>query len=229
VAASAFRIKNIRLFHGRPLIAYSIEAARKSGVFSRVIVSTDSEEIASTARQWGAQTPFSRPESLADDYTPTAEVLLHALDSMEDLGEAPDTFCCIYATAPFIRPKDLAEGYALLKQQAADTVFPVTRFGYPIYRGLKMLDDGRVAMIWPENLNRRSQDLPEAYHDAGQFYWANAAAFRVSRQLFTENSYPLVLPRRRVVDIDTEEDWRLAEVMYRVLEEIQAGGSAEGS
>jgi pseudaminic acid cytidylyltransferase len=209
--------KNIRSFAGKPIIGYSIAAAHQAGLFDRVIVSTDSEEIAAVASACGAEVPFRRPAELADDHTGTTAVLLHALEALEGAGQACEAYCCIYATSPFIRPSDLRRGYELLCARQASTVFSVTTFPYPVSRALRVREDGRVEMFWPQHLDARSQDLPEAYHDAGQFYWGRTERLKEERRLFTADSYPVVLPRYLVQDIDTPEDWATAERMFDVL------------
>jgi pseudaminic acid cytidylyltransferase len=206
--------KNIRSFAGKPIIAYSIQVALRSGLFSRVIVSTDSMEIADVARVHGAEVPFMRPAELADDYTGTPPVLLHALDMLESANICPQYYCCIYATAPFIHPRYLKLGYDILSVRKASTVFSVTSFPYPIFRALKVLPDGRLEMVWPEHRTSRSQDLPETFHDAGQFYWGSVKALREEKKLYTADSYPVFLPRHLVQDIDTLEDWHTAERMF---------------
>jgi pseudaminic acid cytidylyltransferase len=216
-------MKNIRMFAGKPIIAYSIQAACESKIFDRIIVSTDSEQVADIARRLGAEAPFLRPPELSDDYTGTVPVLLHALGWFESNGVSVDVFCCIYATAPFIQPKQLTEGYHLLRRHRAATVFTVTTFPYPIHRSLILNDRGRLEMLWPEHLKKRSQDLPETYHDAGQFYWADARRFREEKRLFSSDAVPLVLPRYSVQDIDTLEDWQTAEKKY-LLERSGAYG-----
>ncbi|MBI5558932.1 MAG: pseudaminic acid cytidylyltransferase [Deltaproteobacteria bacterium] len=208
--------KNIKPFAGRPIIAYSIEAALDSGLFDRVIVSTDSEEIAAVARQYGAETPFMRPAALSDDFTTTAEVVDHALRWLQEYDERVRHVCCIYATAPFIRPEDLRTGHELLVGHRVSTVFPVTNYPSSIFRALKIEADGHLAMMWPEHELTRSNDLPEAYHDAGQFYWLDVAAFLASGRIYGHDALPLILPRCLVQDIDTPEDWHLAELMYEV-------------
>jgi len=210
--------KNIKPFAGQPIIAYSIQAAAASGLFSRIIVSTDSTEIASVARSYGAQAPFTRPAGLADDFTPTADVILHALDWLKANGALPEYFCCIYATAPFLRPEYLKAGFERL--QAADdaaTAFAVTSFAYPILRALRLDKNNRLEMIWPEHLESRSNDLPEAYHDAGQFYWGRSRRFLTEKALFSQHAVPVILPRCLVQDIDTPEDWQTAEHMFAAL------------
>ena len=211
--------KNIKSFSGKPIIAYSIVASKESGIFDRIIVSTDSTEIAETARSYGAETPFMRPKELADDYTDTAQVLVHALEWLRINSDHPEYFCCIYATAPFIRAKYIQKGFELLRDNEATSTFSVTTFPYPIFRALKVKTDGKVEMIWPEYYGSRSQDLPEAFHDAGQFYWGDTIKFLEEKTLFSENSIPVILPRHLVQDIDTPEDWTTAEKMFLALKE----------
>ena len=210
--------KNIKLFASQPIISYSIKAARDTDLFDRIIVSTDSEEIAEVAKTYGAEVPFVRPAELADDFSGTISVLLHALNWLCAHGFATYYFCCIYATAPFVQPEHVIEGFNLLKKRNASTAFSVTTFPYPIFRALKVSEDGRIAMFWPEHENSRSNDLPEAYHDAGQFYWGNTKRFLTEKKLFSSDSVPVILPRYLVQDIDTPEDWETAEKMYSVLQ-----------
>ena len=205
--------KNIRLFCGRPIIAYAIEAARRSGLFARILVSTDSDEIACIARAHGAETPFVRPAALADDVTTTAAVLAHALGALG--AAAPAHACCLYATAAFVTPEDLSAGFELLRARPFSTVIGVTSFPAPIFRALRRTDNGQVKMIWPEHRDTRSNDLPEALHDAGQFYWVCVDDFLDQPVLFGERTGAVRLPRRRVYDIDTVEDWEWAEAAYR--------------
>jgi len=210
--------KNIKLFADQPIISYSIKAAQAADLFDRIIVSTDSEEIAEVAKIYGAEVPFIRPTELADDFTGTIPVLLHALNWLSEHGFATDYFCCIYATAPFVQPEYIIEGLNLLKKRNAATAFSVTKFPYPIFRALKIGDNDRVEMFWPEHENSRSNDLPEAYHDAGQFYWGNTEKFMRGRTLLSSDAVPIVIPRYLVQDIDTPEDWETAEKMYSVLQ-----------
>lgn len=207
--------KNIREFAGKPMIAWSIEAARASACFDRVIVSTDDEEIAEVARQWDAEVPFTRPAALADDHTGTIPVIAHAIDWLHEHGETPDQVCCVYATAPFVQPEDLRRGLEALQSRKADYAFSVTSYAFPIQRALRITNDGRVAMFQPEHFATRSQDLEEAWHDAGQFYWGSAEAWRASIPIFSERAVPVILPRHRVQDIDTPEDWMRAEWLFR--------------
>jgi len=209
--------KNIKDFAGRPMIAHSILAAQQSGCFERIIVSTDDDEIADTARIWGAEVPFVRPPELSDDRTATAPVLLHALDWLDQEGGAPPVACCIYATAPFLQAEYLKEGLATILRTGATTTFSVTSFAFPIYRGLQLDNTGVVSMIWPEHQQTRSQDLPEAYHDAGQFYWLDTARFRANLSLYAADSRAVILPRRLVQDIDTQEDWDVAVALHAAM------------
>ena len=190
--------KNIRPFRGKPIIAWSIEAALESGLFARVLVST------ATA-------------AMASDMTPLAPVLLQALETLAASGEAADYLCCILATAPFVRAADLRAAHALLVRERAAAVISVTTFPYPPQRALTLTPAGRLAMLWPEYELTRSNDLPEACHDAGQFYWLDAAKFLAEKCIFSADATPYVLPRDRVQDIDTEEDWRRAERLAAVL------------
>ncbi len=209
--------KNIRPFLGRPIIAYSIDAALNSGLFDRVIVSTDDVEIAAVARKHGAEIPFMRPAELADDHTGTMPVVRHALQTLQDQGETIHYACCLYPTAPFITPALLQQALSLMLERDSDYAFSVGRFSYPIQRALRQTAEGGVEPITPEHIPKRSQDLEPAYHDAGQFYWGKADAFLKGRPLFSNASVPVVLPDHRVQDIDTEADWKRAEYLYRAL------------
>ncbi len=208
--------KNIKDFLGKPIIAYSIETALNSGLFDYVMVSTEDDEIAEVAKRYGAQVPFIRSKQTADDYTGTADVVLEVLNDLTKIGKQFDNACCIYPTAPFITKQSLKESYKLLIDQKFDSVFPVCSFSYPILRALK-INDSKTAMIWPENINKRSQDLEPAYHDAGQFYWINIESFIIEKKVFTENSGSIILDELQVQDIDNETDWKLAELKHSLL------------
>lgn len=208
--------KNIRPFAGRPIIAYSIGAALDCGLFDRVIVSTDDEEIADVARQHGADIPFIRPAQLADDFTGTNAVVSHAIGWYRDQGDHVEYACCIYATAPFVQPEYLRQGFDSLSSSGKSFAFSITSFPFPIQRAVRINADGALEAMFPEHVSSRSQDLEEAYHDAGQFYWGTAEAFVESRPLFSPESVPVILPRYLVQDIDTLEDWRRAELLYQV-------------
>jgi pseudaminic acid cytidylyltransferase len=210
--------KNIKLFAGKPMIAYAIEAAQCTGIFDRILVSTDSETIAQVAKQFGAEVPFLRPAELADDHTPTALVVAHTLHWLDASGCPIDYVCCLYATAPFVRPEYVQEGYQLLTSQKVSSVFSVTSFPFPIFRALKIAEDGQVAMFWPKYELTRSNDLPTAYHDAGQFYWLACDAFLRDQKMYGRDALPVILPRYLVQDIDTPEDWETAECMFYALQ-----------
>ncbi|WP_413718476.1 pseudaminic acid cytidylyltransferase [Silicimonas sp. MF1-12-2] len=209
--------KNIRLFNGKPMIAWSIEAARQSGVFDQIIVSTDDHEIADVAAAHGAEVPFVRPENLADDHATTIDVVRHAIDWLETAGRDPDALCCLYATAPFALAEDIRKGRALL--ETADFALPVTPFEFPIQRAVRLTGDDRLEMFHPEQFNTRSQDLPEAWHDAGQFYWGRTPSWKTATTLFGSQTAAIRVPRWRVQDIDTEDDWTRAEILARILQD----------
>lgn len=209
--------KNIKTFAGRPMIAWAIAALRDSGCLDRILVSTDDAEIAAVARAEGAEVPFLRPAHLADDHTATAPVIAHAIDEVTRAGTPPDFVCCAYATAPFLDPGDIRDGLALLVASGADYAFSATGYGFPIQRALRLRGDGGVEMFQPEHFATRSQDLEPAFHDAGQFYWGLPQAFREGRPFFSPRSRAVLLPRWRVQDIDTPEDWERAELMFAAL------------
>jgi N-acylneuraminate cytidylyltransferase len=213
--------KNIREFCGKPMIAWSIAAARQSGCFDRVLVSTDDPEIAAVAERFGAEAPFVRPAELSNDHAGTIPVMRHAVEWLVKQRSAPENICCIYATAPFISPDDIRAGLELLQGNRADFAFSVTTFPYPIQRALRLTQKGRVQMFSRKYSATRSQDLEEAYHDAGQFYWGRAEAWLAEKIIFGPDSLPVILPRHRVQDIDTMEDWRRAELMFTALGSIK--------
>ena len=209
--------KNIKDFHGKPMIARSIEAALQSGCFERVIVSTDDEEIAEVALHFGAEIPFMRPEELSGDIVATIPVIKHAIQWLEENQVVPERVCCIYATAPFISVDSLKSGLTLIQQQKADYVFSATSYAFPIQRAIKLQQNGAVQMFSPEHFNTRSQDLEEAYHDAGQFYWGASDAWLQEKPIFSSESYPVLLSKHLVQDIDTPEDWLRAELMFKAM------------
>ena len=199
------------------MIAYSIEAAQKSGCFDKIVVSTDDEEIATFARSLGVDVPFMRPKELSDDHTATIPVIAHAISaSVHDIGEV-EAVCCIYATAPFVQPTYIQEAYQKLLTCKAAYCFSATSFPFPIQRAIRLTNDDRVEMFSPEHFNTRSQDLEEAYHDAGQFYWGTPEAWLEGKVIFAPHSTAVLLPRHLVQDIDTPEDWIRAEFMMRAL------------
>lgn len=209
--------KNIKPFCGKPMIAWSIEAAHASGCFDRVIVSTEDVEVSRVASEFGAEVPFKRPAKLADDFTGTLAVMKHAVDWCAAHGPVPEQVCCIYATAPFLQADDLRRGRNLLASEDCDYVFSVAPFEAPIQRALRVGPSGRVAMFQPECFSARSQDLEPAYHDAAQFYWGRFEAWRAERPMFSPSAVAVILAKDRVQDIDTPEDWTRAELMFRVL------------
>jgi len=208
--------KNIKDFFGKPLIAYSIQVALESKLFDKVIVSTDDEEIARIAKEYGAHVPFLRPPELADDFTVTQAVIDHALEFLENNGEVYEHLCTLYATAPLLQTKYLIEGFEKLTQTDAINVFSATSMPFPIQRTFKLNENGRCEMFTPEHFLTRSQDLDEAYQDAGQFYWTKLGE-KSQEIMFGKDSIPIILPRHLVQDIDTLEDWQRAEHMYKSL------------
>lgn len=209
--------KNIKLFHGQPMVSYSIRAAQECGLFDTIVVSTDDEDVAEVARTHGAETPFVRPPELGNDHIGTDAVVVHAINWFRNQGTAFDATCCVYATAPLIDPERIKDGWDRLREPGRRFAFSVTSFPFPIQRALKQTADGSVDMFWPENRTKRSQDLEHAYHDAAQFYWGWSDAWLNSEIIFSPISAPVILPRTHVVDVDTPEDWEVAEVTYRVL------------
>jgi len=210
--------KNIKDFFGKPLIAYSIETALASKLFEKVIVSTDDQEIAEIARQYGAEVPFLRPEKLSDDFSGTDIVIQHALNFLKDRGEEFTYLCTIYATAPLLQVHYLQEGFKKLVNSHAKNAFSCTSMPFPIQRTFKIDADDRCEMFWPENYYTRSQDLEEAYQDAGQFYWSNLT-IESNEIMFGSSSIPIILPRHLVQDIDTFEDWKRAEFIYQAVQQ----------
>lgn len=210
--------KNIREFCGKPILAYSIEAALASGVFDRVMVSTDDMEIAEIAKHYGAEVPFYRSDETANDYATTNDVLLEVLSEYGKRGESFEIACCIYPTAPFVTGEKLKNAMELLQGSDADTLIPVTAFSYPPQRAM-LIREGRLVFEYPEYLDSRSQDLEPHYHDAGQFYVFRTEAFQRNKRLMTGNILPLVVSGLEVQDIDNLTDWQIAEIKYRLMVE----------
>lgn len=208
--------KNIKLFHGQPMISYAIRAALESKVFDRVIVSSDDEEIIKVALGCGAEVPFVRPVELADDYTPTVPVVSHAIAACIELGWDIKDACCVYPGVPFISTNDLYLAYQQLQTSDTSYVFPVTSFSSPIQRALDRDSGGKVKPFYPEYASTRTQDLRPAYFDVGQFYWGRSDAWLAGLNVH-KNAETLVIPEWRVVDIDTPSDWERAEWLYAAL------------
>lgn len=215
--------KNIKPFAGKPMIAHAIAAAKESGLFDHIVVTTDDEEIAGISRQLGAETPFARPPELADDHTPTVPVVAHAIQTCQSLGWDVDYACCIYPGVPFIRIEDLRGAFELLKRSDKDFAFPVTEFPSAIQRALRRLPDGSMQPFYPQYEMTRTQDLEPAYHDVGQFYWGKSGAWLSGKRIHS-NGIGLPIPNWRAVDIDTPDDWVRAEILYKLLKEENTNG-----
>ncbi|MCU7494833.1 MAG: pseudaminic acid cytidylyltransferase [Ignavibacteria bacterium] len=209
--------KNIREFLGKPIISYSIEAAIKSNIFTEVMVSTDDLEISNISKAYGAQVPFIRSKENSGDYATTASVILEVLKAYQKLGENFDQFCCIYPAAPFVSAEIIKESYHALLMNSADSLVPIGKFCYPIYRAL-IVQNAKLKFLWPENADARSQDLIVAYHDAGQFYWCDTNSFLLQRKLIMEKTIPLLMDEMDFQDIDNINDWELAELKYKLRE-----------
>ena len=208
--------KNIKLFMGKPIIAYSIEAAMDSGIFDKIMVSTDDIEIAEVAKFYGAEVPFLRSQLTSDDYSTTVDVLLEVIYQYETLNMFFDNACCIYSTAPFVTCDNLRAALNLQTEKDYDSVFSTVQYSYPIQRALKK-EGEKIAMLWPEYLNSRSQDLEPTFHDAGQFYSFNVVKFKKSKRLLTDNSGTILLSELQVQDLDTLTDWEIAEIKYELI------------
>lgn len=208
--------KNIRDFCGKPIIGYSIEAAIKSSIFDEIMVSTDDEKIAEIAKQYGAVVPFIRSKENSDDFSTTVDVLFEVISKYKESKKEFKNVCCIYPTAPFVNDKKLKDSFYQLMEKKGDSLIPVVKYSYPIQRALKFKND-KLVMNSPEYINNRSQDLTSMYHDCGQFYWIKTEELIKQKSLFTKNTIPFVIPDTEVRDIDNEEDWKIAEVLYKCL------------
>ena len=209
--------KNIKNFCGKPIIAWTINIAKKSKIFDKIIVSTDDRKIASIAKKYDAEVPFVRPSKLAGDKIATSDVVIHAITWLKNSGQKPTDVCCIYPTAPLMQIKDLKNSLQVLQSRRCQYVFPVTTFEYSIFRSFKKNKKGLIEMIFSKKSNNRSQDLEQAYHDAGQFYWASAKSWLAEKKIFGKKSKVILLPRWRVQDIDVIEDWKKAEIIFSLL------------
>jgi len=209
--------KNIKEFLGIPVIAYSIKAALNSKLFDEVMVSTDSLEIARIAKESGAVVPFMRSEKTSDDFATTADVLIEVIDNYKKIGKDFDLLCCIYPTAPFVTQKKLKDSLSLMLEKKADSVMPIIKFSYPIQRALRNTENSHIEYFWPENGNKRSQDLEKSYHDAGQFYWIKTDVLLSYKSLVAKNTIGFEISELEAQDIDEELDWKLAEIKYQLL------------
>jgi pseudaminic acid cytidylyltransferase len=208
--------KNIKDFFGKPIISYSIKAALESNCFDQIIVSTDDDEISAVAIKYGAQVPFKRPSELSDDFSTTSSVVKHAIEK-QDINQTIINVCCLYATAPFIDAATISKSYEKFKNSDANYCLGITSFPFPIQRALKILNTSYLSMFEEENFHKRSQDLDESYHDAGQFCWGKVTAFTNELPIYSTQTIPYILPRHLAQDIDTTEDWERAEAMYKIL------------
>ena len=212
--------KNMKEFCGKPIVAYSIEAALNSGVYDTVMVSTDNDDIARIAREYGAEVPFMRSEKTSNDFATSADVIEEVLDRYRDRGHEFDEFVCLYPTAPFVTGERLAEAMKLLRENDIDSVMTIVQFSFPPQRSF-VLRDGKVAYLYPENATKRSQDLEPLYHDCGQFYACKVEPFRKYRSLVMPNTMPIIVPEEQVQDIDSYSDWHMAEIKYKVLNHLE--------
>lgn len=210
--------KNIKLFLGKPIIAYSIEAAINSGLFNEVMVSTDDAEIAEIAMQYGAKVPFMRSDKMSNDFATTFDVVEEVVNSYKEKEIEFENVCCIYPCAPFVIEQKLEEAYNLFVKEHFDAVFPVMQFGFPIQRALQMDDFGKISFFYPENALTRSQDLLPSFHDAGQFYWMNVASCMEQQKIITDNTGSIVITELEGQDIDNDTDWKLAELKYELIQ-----------
>lgn len=210
--------KNIKLFQGKPIMAYSIEAALRSGLFDEVMVSTDDEEFAAVARQYGASVPFLRSAATSNDYATTVDVLIEVVDTYRKQGKEFDNICCLYSTAPFVTPEKLKEAFGKLSDNV-DGCFTVVEYSYPIQRSLRINGLGLIEMTYPEHLKSRTQDLEKIYHDAGQFYFMKTVVMEYEKTVWCKRTEPLILTELEVQDLDTLTDWTLAEMKYKLLHE----------
>lgn len=208
--------KNIKEFLGKPIIAYSIQAALESNLFDKIVVSTDSEQIKAISQKYGADVPFLRSEKNSDDFATTVDVILEVIKQFELKGIKVDEACCIYATAPFVRPEELTTAYSLMREVEYDVVFPVLPYSFPIQRAVKLDPEKKIQMFFPENRQTRSQDLEKSYHDSGQFYWFKVKSVVEKKSLWTDNTGVIILDEMHAHDIDTMKDWIIAEFKYRL-------------
>ncbi len=208
--------KNVKIFCGKPMIAWAIGYALESKMFDKIIVSTDDEHIAQVARDAGADTPFVRPADLAGDFTPTVPVIAHAVEACQAMGWDVKYACCVYPCVPFLQTSDLIDAFALMQENDADFAYPVTDYSHPVQRAMRRLPSGQMQFFQPENELTRTQDLEKSYHDAGQFYWGKARAWKARMKMHTAG-VGMIVPNWRVVDIDNADDWKRAELLHEVF------------
>ena len=209
--------KNIKHFLGKPIIAYSIQAAIDSQLFDEVMVSTDDKEIAVIAKKYGAKVPFLRSEKNANDFATTVDVILEVLDGYKRRAQSFDNICCIYPTAPFVSIKKLNKSLDILKSKSLDSVVPIIQYGFPVQRSMRIFKEDFIRMIQPGHMNTRSQDLEPTYHDAGQFYWLKTNKILLHKKLWTNSTGFIVVSELEAQDIDTETDWKIAELKYKMM------------
>lgn len=208
--------KNIKPFVGKPMIAWAIEAAVDSRIFSHIVVSTEDEEIATIAKEYGALVPFSRPISISDDFTPTVPVISHAVEECLKLGWEIESVCCIYPCVPFLEAQDLVNAYDLMKRRDSEFVYPVAHYVHPVQRAMRQLQSGQMEFIDAASEMTRTQDLEETFHDAGQFYWGKATAWLAQKKMHS-GGLGMIIPNWRVVDIDNLDDWKRAEILFQII------------
>ncbi|UOB19414.1 pseudaminic acid cytidylyltransferase [Abyssalbus ytuae] len=217
--------KNIKNFLGKPIISYSIEAALKSNLFDEVMVSTDDDEIAIISKSFGAKVPFMRSYENANDFATTVDVLIEVINQYEEKGIIYENICCIYPTAPFVSDTILLKAKNLLESQDYDAVFPVLQYSFPIQRAMRINPNGEIKMIRPEYMAKRSQDLEATFHDAGQFYFLKVLELKRHNKLWTDNTSCIVIDELKAQDIDTETDWKLAELKYQLMQDDEKENS----
>jgi pseudaminic acid cytidylyltransferase len=210
-------LKNIKIFLGKPIISYSIEAALNSQLFDEIIVSTDNEDIAEISRHSGANVPFIRSAENSDDFATLSDVVFEVVNKYAEVGKNFENVCCILPTAPFITNQQLLDAFNKLKNESLDSVCSVFKFSYPVLRSLEFTKDNKLKMVWPKYLNTRSQDLKSVYHDTGLFYWVRTSEFLIEKTLFCKNGSAIILSELEVQDIDDETEWRIAELKYKLL------------
>ena len=208
--------KNIKIFNGKPMIYWPITALKKTKLFKKIIVSTDSQEIANIALKCGVSVPYKRPKKLSDDYAVTSDVMDHAIEYLKKKGESYENICCVYATNPFLKPKYLIDSYKMFINSKKKFLFSATEFCYPIQRSFYIYKNNHIKMFDKKNFGKRSQDLPKLYHDAGQFYWSKSDSWKNRPIIFSSISEPFILPNHEVVDIDNLDDWKRAEKMIKL-------------